>query len=248
MIQYKRFARDYHQKRKYPWRDFVHFLNELVTKYIELKGSVIDLGCANGRHFEVIKKSNNRVIGIDNSIEFLQIANDMQPSIFKVDNSYEINKIQLIQADMCFLPIRPNAINCVISVAALHHVKTEKLRTKTFREISFVLKAKGLFIFTVWRRWQKKFYSHFLKDWIKKIFCPSYRRKQKKKGLKQFGDIIIPWKYSADNITVDRFYHLYSSKELKKKLKKFTIHEFKTLGGPGGKDNFFVFCSNNSFL
>ena len=236
-IQYEKLAEDYHNKRRYAWRDFKRFLKELMEEGLEIKGTAIDLGCANGRHFNLIKNSKNRLIGIDNSIEFLEIA---KGRLGINNNDMNTNKIQILQADLSYLPMRTNSINCIFSVAALHHGKTKKLRKKCFSEIYEILKPYGFFIFTVWRRWQKRFYKHFLKDWIKRRFSPSYKKKQIEKGLKEFGDTFVPWTLLSDDIKIKRFYHLYSSPELKKSLKDFTIQKFEKRGGPGGKDNFFV--------
>lgn len=244
-IQYKNLAKDYHNKRRHPWKDFEKFLKELIEKGLDIKGTVIDLGCANGRHFDLITNSRNRLIGIDNSIEFLKIAKEQLR--VKINNELKKNQIQIIQADLNYLPIRSTSINSIFSIAAIHHLKTKELRAKIFSEISKVLKNGGFIIFTVWRRWQKRFYIHFLKDWIKRRFYPSYKKKQIKKELKNFGDIFVPWTLSSENIKIKRFYHLYSSHELKKVLKDFIIQKFEKRGGPGGKDNFFVFASNKNY-
>jgi SAM-dependent methyltransferase len=236
-IQYKKLAKDYHNKRRHPWKDFERFLKELIKEGLEIKGTAIDLGCANGRHFDLIKNSKNRLIGIDNSIEFLKIAKKRLHA-----NNYKIKtkNIQILQADISYLPFRTTSINCIFSIAAIHHGKTKQLRTQCFSEIYKILKKGGFFIFTVWRRWQKRFYKYFLKDWIKRKFYPSYKKKQIEKGLKEFGDIFVPWILSSEDLKIKRFYHLYSSRELKKSLNPFTIQKFEKRGGPGEKDNFFV--------
>jgi SAM-dependent methyltransferase len=242
LIPYDKFAYDYHHKRKWPWKDFVQFYKEISGKGFEFQGTIIDLGCANGRHFQCIKDPNNRLIGIDSSIEFLNIAKKNLPDS-KISQE-DINKVEITQADMNFLPFRSNSIDGIVSVAAIHHIKTKESRNHFYSQISKILKKGGCFLFSVWRRWQKRFYSYFLKDWIKRKVCASYRKKQVKKGLYDFGDIYVPWTLSSEDLVINRFYHLYSSNELKEDLKNFNIQKFEKGGGPGGKDNLFVFGLN----
>ena len=112
-INYNYLAKDYHQKRKEPWKPLVQFLGDLNKKdqYSgQFFGYNIDLGCANGRNFEVLFNKNSKLVGIDNSIEFLKIANKHLRDNNRFSKS-ELNSIQLLLSDILFLPIRPQVIN-----------------------------------------------------------------------------------------------------------------------------------------
>jgi len=233
LTKWNKFAEDYHNKRKKPWNDLISFINKLRKNSYQFAGLNLDLGCANGRHFKIFKNDNNKIVGIDNSIEFLKIA---QQKIKKIDS----NKIDLILADITKLPIRKKRIDNIFSIAALHHIKSYNQRKETFNSLNNILKPEGLMLITVWRRWQKRFRFHFFKDWIKRKLNPYYKKKQIKKGLIEFGDIYVPWTVSSEDITINRFYHLISKKELRKLLNEFNILKLKKRGGPGEKDNFFV--------
>ncbi len=241
MIKYNKFARDYHNKRKQPWADFNVFFNKLKLKDLTLKGNIIDLGCANGRHFELFKTDQNRLIGIDNSLQFLKIAQEQLKN--KEINKAEQNKVQLLLADMNYLPIRNiKKINCVFSVAAVHHIKTEQNRRHILEQISNILDKNGYFIFTLWRRWQKRFYKHFIKDWLLRKLSSEYQKTQAEKGLPEFGDIFVPWTLSREKITINRYYHLFSSREIRDLLTSyFKIECLEKTGGPTNKDNLFIF-------
>lgn len=237
---YNSFASDYHLKRKKAWIPLIHFLDKLDKKGYRFYGICLDLGCGNGRNFKIFKSFfNNKLIGIDNSLEFLKIAKTR----IKNSNLFtknEQNYIQLILADLIYLPIRNNSIQNVFSIATIHHIKTKLQRENVINQIFNILKLKGYFLCTNWRRWQKKYRKFFIKDWIQRFLISSYFKDQKKRGLKEFGDKFVPWTVSSKNKTYNRFYHFFSKREIKELLKIFIIKEFHYLGGSSNKDNFFI--------
>lgn len=237
-LTYDTIADDYDSKRKKPWKPLKDFLSFLSKKGYTIKGTCIDLGSANGRHFELFKNSNNRMIGIDNSSALLKLALERLRS----SNSYskiELNKIQLILADLKFIPIRNHAIQNVFSVATIHHIKGQLERANVITQLLDLLKEEGYLLITVWRRWHKRVKKHFIVDWFKRIY-PRYKHQQEKLGLKEFGDKFVPWTFTRKDVTFHRFYHFFSKMEIKKLLENFIIREFKIMGGPTKKDNFFI--------
>ena len=236
---YNFIAADFSQKKSKPWKDLETFVKEIKEKEISFTGYNIDLGCANGRNFSVFMQPNNRLIGVDNSFEFLKIARDH----LKSDNSLpkiNSNFIQLILSDILFLPIRPNVIQNIFSIATIHHIKDKTRLNYAISQFNCLLRNKGYFLFTVWRKYQKNYRSYFIKDKIKRLFNPKYRKIQINLGLNEYGDKFVPWTLSAEKKTYNRFYHFFSSKEIKKLLDDYAILEFKRMGGPNKKDNFFV--------
>lgn len=237
--EYNLIAKDYHLKRKKPWKDLENFILYLKKKNYKLFGNTIDLGCANGRHFGILSTFSGKLIGIDNSNEFLKIANSQLKNLeltFKVLKG----KPQLILSDICFLPIRPKSFHNIFSIATIHHVHTNLERNKIFSQIYNILKPGGYCCITLWRKFQKKYRFYFISDFIKRVFSNQYRIKQKEKGLKYFGDKLVSWKISTDNKIFYRFYHFFSKNEVKKIIEGFKIREFKKFGGPNKKDNFFI--------
>ena len=229
-IYEKELARDYDLKRKRPWSPLASFLNHVKPKYHPLEGRILDLGCGNGRNFELF--GSEYLIGIDNSLEFLKIAKER-----KYRN--EINA-QLILSDMKALPLRPKSIDSLFSIAALHHVDKIQNRQILVNQLSIILKQGGFLLITVWRRYQKRFRNKFVIDYLKRIFSPNFRKFQEKRGLEDFGDILIPWKVSSSKSTYERYYHLYSKAEINRLFLNFKKLELQKFGGPNKKDNFFA--------
>lgn len=238
-ISYDLFARDYHNKRRHHWKDLDIFLQELIKKGIQFRGYNLDLGCANGRNFDLFLNSNSKLVGIDNSIELLRLARDRLDEQ-SLKSNFNPNSVNLILSDLKALPLRPNAIKNIFSIATVHHIETNALRSETISQLYTILKENGFFVLTVWRRYQKKYRFIFSIDWLRRVFIPKHIVKQNKLGLLEFGDKFIPWTLSNKNLTYNRFYHFFSLKEIKSLLKSYLIKAIAKRGGPNRKDNFFV--------
>ncbi|MFW9874448.1 MAG: class I SAM-dependent methyltransferase [Candidatus Thorarchaeota archaeon] len=240
---YNQIAKDYHSKRRKPWRPLEFFLDFLKRKGYNFSGLGLDLGCANGRNFKILGTHPKKLIGIDISLEFINIArNDLRNS--DRYSKIEANLIHVLLGDIRYLPIRPNSIQNIYSIATIHHIKNKSERKDLMLQINEILKDKGNFIITVWRKWQKKYRSYFILDGFKRRFSSKHEKQQRMIGLEEFGDKFVPWKLSGENEAYNRFYHFFSKREIKKLLRIFDIKEFKIMGGPGNSDNFFIYAQN----
>ena len=242
---YNYIAEDYHLKRKKPWRALELFIKDFVKTNCNFKGTVLDLGCGNARNFPLIKEKNNRIIGIDKTLELLKLAENH----LKDDALFhkQINRfVQLINCDFLHLPLRKNSINFLVSIASFHHIKTKIDRYNLITTLNSILKPKGFILISVWRKYQKNYKGHFLKDLIKRKLFPSYEQQQTNLGLPEFGDIYISWTLSKESKTYMRFYHFFSKHEIKRILSIFKLIVLKKFGGPYKKDNFFILAQKKS--
>ncbi|MHA1669044.1 MAG: class I SAM-dependent methyltransferase [Promethearchaeota archaeon] len=230
---YNGFAKDYDNKRRKPWVPLKKFLEDLKQQDHEFNGILIDLGCGNGRNMPLIKNSNNHLLGIDKSLEFLKLA--------KNRNEYQDLKTHFLMSDMLALPIRPNSINSIFSIASIHHIMNKGERKLLMEFLNSILRNNGYILLSVWRKFQKKYRKYFLLEFIKRSLSKKYKKRQESRGLTEFGDILIPWTVSKKQITYNRYYHLFSKNDLKKLLSdKFKILGLSKLGGPNRKDNYFI--------
>lgn len=236
---YDFFAEDYHNKRRYHWRDLEVFLRELDEKESQFCGYNLDLGCANGRNFNLFLKADNRLVGIDNSQELLKLTRERlkEQNLSPTVNSKSVN---LILSDLEALPIRGNVIANIFSIATIHHIKENIQRKNVMAQIYRIMRNNGFLVLTVWRRYQKKYRNYFIYDKIKRHFLPNYKKTQENSGLREYGDKYIPWTLSNRNFTYNRYYHFFSNKEIKKLLKNYEIKAMLKKGGPYKKDNFFI--------
>jgi len=240
---YEKIALDYDLKRRKPWKPLEDFISYLKVKGYSFNGINLDLGCANGRHFKLLKNSKNKIVGIDNSNDFLKIACTNLKDATQYEKK-DSNNIQTILADIRQLPLRPDVIHNVFSIATIHHIKSKAARKYLLNEIFKITRKNGFIILTVWRRWQKKYKDDFLNDKIRRLFNLKYKKRQEQLGLYEFGDKIIPWTVSSTKIKQERFYHFFSKKEIKRLIKPSQIKELKKSGGSTDKDNFFILAQN----
>jgi len=222
---FENIAESYDRVRKKAWPNLIDFMNE--QNFISDDILVLDLGCANGRHTKFLEKNSFLSIGMDISLNFIKIA--------KKNNSGK--RIQYLNSEISTLPFKNNTFSHIICIAALHHLK-ELDRINAIKEMYRVLKSGGSCLFTVWLRDQERFLPILLLDLI---FC-NFLRKDKK-----YGDVLVPWRDQDKKIIAQRFYHLFSRKELDQLIAvtDFNVKIIKIFAGKSGKENFFVLLKKN---
>lgn len=238
------FASDYNSKRKKPWRPLKIFLDHLKNNNFSFNDVILDLGCANARNFKIIGDFPKKVVGIDVSLELIKIA-QRNLKDFNQYSPAESKFYQVLRGDITFLPFRHDSAQIIFSVASMHHIKGKANRKNLISQISEILKKNGTLIITVWRKWQKKFRLYFIIDFLKRKLNPKYKQQQKKIGLAEFGDKLVPWNISGGEVTYLRYYHFFTKREIKNILKSYTIKHITIMGGPTKRDNFFIFACKN---
>lgn len=226
-------AESYDRLRGRPWRVFINFVKRENFFHGLLKRSLmLDAGCGNGRHAVFCANLGFRVIGIDISPKLLKIAKQ------RVTKSNLSRNVALILGDVLFLPFKTNIFKKAIFIASLHHIPSSNQRLQCLLELKRVLTKDCEALITVWRRWQTSFIGYFIKDFLKRIF---------KRNTGEFGDIYVSWKIGSKE--VQRFYHLFTKRELLKLLKKsnFSIKKISSedIEKTRIKRNFFVIVKDN---
>ena len=181
--------------RKFIWRDLYPLFN-----YMGSSDKVLDLGCGNGRLFEIFKNKNAEYIGIDNVSGLIDEAQKRFP-----EGSFQV-------FDALNLPFSDNYFDKVYCIAVLHHIPSIEFRLKVLEEVRRVLKPKGNLILTVWNlRNIKRAKKLLLKYTLLKIIG---------KSKLDFKDIFLPWRDNKGKVVTDRYIHSFSKSELKKITKK----------------------------
>ncbi len=222
---FEKIAPDWDRLREKPWNVLIEFFEQFGYLNLFCKEYLVDLGCGNGRHALWIADKVNHVIGVDFSFNLLKMAN-------KKRAAEEITNVSYIMADITLLPFKEHSISDSFFLATLHHIPMRENRLKILEEVKYILKENGYCLLTVWRRWQKRFLGHFIKQFFQHLL--------KFPSIKEFGDIYIPWKKQNAEI-IQRFYHLFSQRELRKLCHQtgFQVVLLKNFGGPTRKDNIF---------
>ena len=174
-------ARSFDATRVDPWPEVVAFAGSLPS------GSrVIDLGCGNGRHTQVLIESRQRAVAFDASRRLLDYA------------LRRARDADIVLGDLCALPFGGASFDAAIAVASLQHLPTATDRLMALREIARILRPGGRTLLMVWAFEQPRFQE-----------AAALQRNRRGHGL---GDVWVPWR--AGSKDVERFYHLFVDGEL----------------------------------
>jgi ubiquinone/menaquinone biosynthesis C-methylase UbiE len=117
------------------------FFNEMLEmpRTLRMLGNVkskkiLDLGCGPGRYAHILTDKNAKIVGIDNSINSLKIAEKEAP------------EAKFVLGDIEKLPFKSAEFNIVFSSLVLGHFEKWD---KIFSEVRRVLKRNGIFIFSI---------------------------------------------------------------------------------------------------
>jgi len=187
---YNLIAEEFSSTRKEYWEE-IKFLFE---DYLIAGEKILDLGCGNGRWFELFQEKKVDYIGVDFSEKLLEIAKRIYPRA----------KFQV--ADALILPFPKNYFDKIYSIAVFHQIPSQQLRLEFLKEANRVLKPGGLLILSVWKFQPIKEIFLLLKYTILKILGQSKL---------DFKDVFEPW-----GKKIERYYHCFSQEELENLVKK----------------------------
>ncbi|HRY60128.1 MAG TPA: class I SAM-dependent methyltransferase [Patescibacteria group bacterium] len=205
-------SRSFCHTRNYLWRE-MEPIRDLVTE-----GEVLDLGCGNGRLYELF--ANNPKIqytGVDFSEKLIEFARSRY-----VTKDFESKRKDLpeqkgptpkfIIADITEFEIKPKTYNLIALIASYHHIPDRKERLELLKKVHDGLKENGTAIITIWNLWNSKTILKVLDSWKRKIL------RQERGGM---FDIFYP--FNDNGTIVYRYYRMFSRRAIRKELKKYFI-------------------------
>jgi ubiquinone/menaquinone biosynthesis C-methylase UbiE len=110
-----------------------------LIDFVDSGDKILDLGCGNGRLFDVLKDKDVEYIGIDNSPKLLAEARELHAE----------DQYRFIEADALNLPFKDNEFDKIISIAVLQHIPSYNYRVLFLKECLRTLKKGGKLILTV---------------------------------------------------------------------------------------------------
>lgn len=204
---YDTVAHHFSHSRSWFWSELQQFLDVIPED-----ANVVDIGCGNGRLYEVLQGKVHHYEGIDISEELIAIAQKKYPN-----TTFQTG-------DATNLPYQDNSFNTSISLAVLHHIPSIQLREKFFTELYRVTQPNGLIIVSTWNIWKTKFWT-ICSFAIKKLF---------KKSNLEFGDVYLPF-FGNEK----RFVHAVTKNELENLAKKvgFEVVKIEDVSRKSGEEN-----------
>lgn len=188
---YNLVAERFSSYRKAIWQEFEFLFDD----YLKKGDRVLDVGCGNGRFYEIIQKTGADYTGIDISEKLIEIAKKKFP------------KGKFFVGDALEMPFADNYFDTVYAIALLHHIPSRDFRLKVLNEAKRVLKKNGLLITSVWNLWK----GQKTRDLISKFTV----LKLLKKTELDFGDILMTFEKMKDC-----YFHYFTKKELEKLVTK----------------------------
>lgn len=140
MASYESFARVYDMfMDNIPYEEWCRYLHQLLEKYGIRDGLILELGCGTGSMTELLAAKGYDMIGVDNSMEMLEIAME------KKDASGH-NILYLLQ-DMREFELY-GTVRAVVSVCdSMNYITDEEDLLEVFRLVNNYLDPGGIFIF-----------------------------------------------------------------------------------------------------
>jgi len=189
----------------------------LFDSFVMPGDKVLDLGCGNGRYFEILKEKNIDYYGVDGSEKLIEEARKrFSGTKFQVVDEDKSSSRPFANArvvDAFNLPFPSNFFDKIYSIAVFHQIPSQEFRLQILKEAKRVLKPEGILVLTCWKFHQFKEVLLIFKFTILRLL-----------GLSKldFGDIFEPW-----GKKIQRYYHCFSQRELVKlvKMSGFQIKE-----------------------
>ena len=111
---------------------------EFIKNTLKSEGLVLDLACGTGRHLISLSKEGYSMVGLDVSSNLLRIAKNRS------------GDVQLIKADMRFLPFAPKAFSSAVSMdTSFGYLPSEKDDLQSLSEVKEALMDGGSLIVDV---------------------------------------------------------------------------------------------------
>jgi len=200
---YDLISRSFCHTRNYLWREMVP-LKDLVKE-----GEVLDLGCGNGRLYELFTDNPKiQYTGIDFSEKLIEYAKSRYLENFKGNGP----KPKFVVADITktYAINRGSTYSGIFLIASYHHIPVKKERLELLKKVNIALKDDGIVILTVWNLWSNKTIKKVTQSWWRKIL------RQEKGSL---FDIFYP--FNDNGTIVYRYYRMFTKWSIERELKKY---------------------------
>ena len=193
---YDRIASHFAQTREYAWPEVEAFVaGRSATR-------ALDVGCGNGRHTEALAARAGTAVGVDLSRGLLDEA------VARARERGFDDAAAFVPGDAAALPLRDDAVDLAVYVAALHHLSPRERRIESLNELARVLAPGGVALVSAW--------------------STAHDRFDRDEGF----DTTVDWTLPGGE-TVPRFYHVYDPAEFREDLAESDLAVEETFTASG---------------
>lgn len=185
---YNTIAQHFSVSRAEVWDDLIP-----LAEYTKDGDSVLDLGCGNGRLYQILGKKQVKYVGLDQSEELIALARAKFP------------EVEFVVGEMTALPFGDATFDAIYCIAAMNHIPGRELQLQCLKEMHRVLKPGGHVLMTNWNLFSETAQAKAKEnDWVMSS------------GSEGAGiDVMVPWKSSEGETLGQRYYHGFTMDELK---------------------------------
>lgn len=208
---YDHMAKEFSDTRATFWEELA-FLAEHATPGMR----VLDVGCGNGRFYELLRTRKVAYTGLDYSAGLLKEARLLHP-----DGLFT-------EGDATQLPFPDRSFDIAFAFAVIHHIPGHELRKQFVREVARILTPGSTLILTAWDlegtgRWR---------------YLRSYLNSLNPFTTLDAGDIMLTFGKEKRK----RYLHAFSQRALRLLLEQngFTIIDADIMTRPSGQKNLLV--------
>jgi tRNA (uracil-5-)-methyltransferase TRM9 len=182
---YNTIAPYFSDTRTFVWDDLKRF-----REYLTAGGTVLDIGCGNGRVYQLCENLQVEYIGIDQSEGLISIARKKYPNVrFDVGSMTE-------------LPYEDRSVDVIFCIATFNHLPDRDSRLQSLAEMKRVLKPGGIILMTNWNVLSDNAQKYI--DREKWEIVDNNRQ-----------DVLVPWLTPiGEKMPGSRYYHGYELSEL----------------------------------
>jgi ubiquinone/menaquinone biosynthesis C-methylase UbiE len=198
---YDEVAKQYSETRK---KKLWSGLEDLLDK-VETGAKVLDVGCGSGKLLINLQEKGVRYLGVDTCTKLLSHAEEDYPGYeFKEGDILRLGQLPELNFDYVF------------AVAVLQHIPSEELRVDALKQLKNKVSDKGKIVISNWNMWSNK----WTRPNFKNLFIKFSLLKLIGKNKMDLGDITFDWKNSKGEIVAQRYYHMFTLRELRRISKK----------------------------
>lgn len=171
------------------------YLDELrrFVDYARERESVLDVGCGDGRAFELFRGKGVSYAGIDLSEDAVAKAKARwAKEVAAGQAAFEVG-------DALELPVEDGRFDVAVAAGVLHHLPSRELRARAVAELARAVRPGGYVLIAAWNLWNVRYWGVLL-----------HQRFGRRNGW-DFGDM----KVSGRAPLFPRYYHAFRLRELR---------------------------------
>ncbi|MCB9790917.1 class I SAM-dependent methyltransferase [Candidatus Nomurabacteria bacterium] len=230
---YKAVAKDFSDSRNYEWEGWNLAWNSVAGWRNGLQiEAVLDIGCGNGRFVDFLrrKRFQGRYLGLDNSRELLEIAQNVRADFqanFRFFDLYSLigSKVRLDRI------VGEEKYDLILLSGVMHHIPGFANRLQLLNRLSQYLSPEGCIVVSYWQFMKS---SRFSKKIVRLEDTPLASLKE---DLEE-GDHILTWNRGVRGL---RYCHDFSDEEIEKINSQTPVRVVEQFGSDGGLNKYVVY-------